>query len=84
MKTTYKIMHYTEPIHILRRWYQELLAYNLLCIHRSHLIMVDVDYLSRMHKKLIKTHVFIANRLSLVDRETRPEAYSNNILDSQL
>ena len=84
MKTTYRIMYYTGPIHILRRWCQELLAYNFSCIHRSHSIMVDVDYLSRMHNELIKSHVSIANRLSLVDRETRPEGYSETILDYQL
>ena len=27
MKTTNRTMHYTGPIHILRRWCQELLAY---------------------------------------------------------
>ena len=80
MKPTYRIMHYTGPIHILRRWCQELLAYNFSCIHRSPSMMVDVDYLSRMHNKLIKSHVSIATRLSLVDRATRPEAYSETIL----
>ena len=84
MKTTYRIMHYTGPIHILRRWYQELLAYNFSCIHRSYLMMIDVDYLSRMHNELIKSHVSIANRLSLSDRATRPEEYSETILDYQL
>ena len=47
-------------------------------------MMVDVEYLSRMHNKLIKSHVPIVNRLSLVDRATRPEAYSETILDYQL
>ena len=47
-------------------------------------MMVDVDYLSRMHNELIKSHVSIANRLSLVDRASRPEAYSETILDYQL
>ena len=47
-------------------------------------MVVDVDYLSRKHNELIKKHVSIANQLSLVDRETRSEAYSENILDSQL
>ena len=81
MKTTYKILHYVGPIHILRRWYQELLAYNFSCIHRSHLMMVDVDYLSRMHNSLVKSHVVIANRLSLADRSKRPAAYSGDALD---
>ena len=47
-------------------------------------MMVDVDYLSRIHNELIKTHVSIANRLSLGDMATRPESYNENILDSQL
>ena len=47
-------------------------------------MMVDIYYLSRMHNELIKSHVSIVNRLSLVDRETRPEAYSETILDYQL
>ena len=47
-------------------------------------MMVNVDYLSRIHNESIKSHVSIANRLSLVDRATRPEAYSETILDYQL
>ena len=84
MKPTYRIMYYTGPIHILRRWCQELLAYNFSCIHRSHSMMIDVDYLSWMHNELIKSRVSIASRLSLVDRATRPEAYSETILDYKL
>ena len=33
MKTTYKIMHYTGYIHILRRWYKDLIVCNFSCIH---------------------------------------------------
>ena len=82
MKTTYKIMHYTGPIHILRRWCQELLAYHFSCLHRSHTMMIDVDYLSRMHDPLIQTHVTIANRMSLSDRAARPGAYDYDTLMS--
>ena len=46
-------------------------------------MMMDVDYLSRIHNELIKSHVSIANRLSLADRAPRLEAYSETILDSQ-
>ena len=80
MKTTYKIIHYTGPIHILRRWCQELLAYHFSCIHRSHLMMVDVDYLSRMHNDLVKSHVVLANMLLLADRAARPGAYDADVL----
>ena len=84
MKTTYKIMHYTGPIHIMRRWCQELLAYSFSCLHRSHTMMIDVDYLSRMHDPLIQTHVTIANRMSLSDRAARPGAYDYDVLTSLL
>ena len=84
MKTTYKIMHYTGPIHVLRRWYQELLAYNFVCVHRSYLMMVGVDYLSRIHNDLIKSHVLIANQLSLSDRSARPGAYTMEMLTEML
>ena len=56
MKTTNNIMNYTGPIHILWQWCQEMLAYHVLCIHRSNLMMVDVDYLSHMYENLSKTH----------------------------
>ena len=64
MKTTYKIVYYTGPIHILRRWCQELLAYNFSCIHRGHDMMQDVDYLSCIKNNLIKAHLLIRDQLS--------------------
>ena len=47
-------------------------------------MMIDVDYLSRMHNALIKSHVLIANQLSLADRSARPGAYSTEVLVSIL
>ena len=52
----------------------------LMCIHRSHLMIVDVDYLSCMHNDLVKSHVVLANRLSLADRAARPGAYDADVL----
>ena len=43
-------------------------------------MMVDVDYLSRIHNDLVKAHGLIANQLSLVDRSVRPGAYSSEVL----
>ena len=84
MKPTYKVMHYIGPIHILRRWYQELLACNFSCIHRSHDTMQDVDYLSCIKKILIKDHLLICNQLSLADRALRPGAYDETVISSIL
>ena len=46
MATLYKILDYDGPIHILRRWCQELQAYNMLTLHRSAKFMIDVDALN--------------------------------------
>ena len=81
MKTKYKILNYQGPIHVLRRWCQELLAYSFSCIHRSHTMMVDVDYLSRMHDNLFKKHTLLANAWSLVDRAAHPCAYKSATFD---
>ena len=46
IKTIYKILNYDGPLHVLRRWTQELQAYSFTCIHRSNIMMQDVDALS--------------------------------------
>ena len=84
MKTTYNILHYTGPIHVLHRWCQDLLAYSFSFIHRSYDMMVDVDYLSRMHERLVKSHTVLSNAWSLADREARPCAYKCAMLDMLL
>ena len=84
MKTTYKILHYTGLIYILQRWCQELLAYIFSCIHRSHLMIIDVDYLLRINDQLIKTHVSIAKILSLADTALRLAAYDTAVLTNIL
>ena len=84
MKTTYKILHYNGPIHILCCWCQELLSYNFSCIHRSRLMMVDVDYLSRMHNSLVKNHVLFANSVALSNRLSRPDAYEESALATMI
>ena len=83
-KTTYKIMYYTRPIHILRRWCQELLVCNFSCIHCSHIMTQDVDYFSRINDSLVKAHVSICNRLSLTNRADRPGDYDTSVLESIL
>lgn len=75
MATTYKILYYTEPVHTLRRWYQEILAYAFAFIHQSYKMIINVDYLSRIHNGLVRQHVIIANALSFADRSARPCAY---------
>jgi len=47
MKTLYKMLQYEGPIHCLRRWSQELQAFDFETIHRSAVMMKDVDALNR-------------------------------------
>ena len=44
-------------------------------------MMVDVDYLSRMHDNLVKKHTLLANAWSLVDRAAHPCAYKSATFD---
>ena len=81
MATTYKILHYLGPIHTLRRWCQEMLAYSFACIHRTHKMMIDVDYMSRLHNNLVRQHMILANALSVADRSARPCAYKEHTWD---
>ena len=47
MKFLYRVLDYDGPIHCLRRWCQELQAYNLIALHRLAPMMMDVDALNR-------------------------------------
>ena len=47
-------------------------------------MMIDVDYLSRMHDKLVKNHTMLANAWSLADRAARPCAYKSTTLEMLL
>ena len=80
MKTTYKNLFYTGPIHTLRFWYQEMLAYDISYIHWSHKMMVNVDYLSRIHDQLVKQHVLMAESLSLANMQYHPYVYTLHTL----
>ena len=47
-------------------------------------MIVDVDYLLPTHNELIKSHVIIANKLSLVDRAARSTTYCGATLETQM
>ena len=46
MKIVYKILTYDRPVHILRCWAQELLAYTFTYVHCPNSMLHDLDTLS--------------------------------------
>ena len=69
-------MEYTGSIHQLRRWSQELLGYEFAIIHRASSMMKDIDGLSRHIDVLIHRYLIQASCMYIVDRTTRPFAYT--------
>ena len=84
MKTVYKILNYDGPVHTLRRWSQELLAYSFTCVHRPNSMMQDVDALSRYHDPLVAAHISCATMYRRQDMTNRSDAYSSSVFDSLL
>ena len=41
-------------------------------------MMIDVDYMSRLHNNLVRQHMILANALLVADRNARPCAYKEH------
>ena len=79
MKTLYKILEYDGPIHCLRRWTQELQAYDFIPIHRPAMMMKDVDALNRgPYARIITTYYAISASIRCMDQEVNGLAYGED------
>ena len=58
------MLEYDGSIHQLKRWSQDILAYEFVCIHRPNRMMKDVDGVCRHINPLIQRY--------LVDATTMP------------
>ena len=74
-----EILEYAGSIHQLRRWSQELFAYNFSIIHRPATMMKDVDTLSRYSNLLIDQYLTNACILRSHDLRSRPFAYNYDV-----
>ena len=74
-----EILEYTGSIHQLRRWSQEIFAYDFIIIHRPATMMKDVDSLSRHPNLLIGQCLTHACILRSRDLHSRPFAYNYNV-----
>ena len=84
MNTVYKILSYDGPIHTLRRWTQELLAYSFTCVHRPNAIMQDVDALYRYLHPLVAQQTKSVAFYRSKDINDRADAYSSSVFDEIL
>jgi len=84
MKNVYKILSYDGPIHTLRRWTQELLAYSSTCVHRPNTTMQDVDALSRYLDPLVAQQAKFVAFFRSKDIHDRTDAYSFSVFDEIL
>ena len=77
-----EIIEYDGSIHQLKRWTQELLAYEFVIIHRVAAMMKDVDSISRCVDPLVHQYNMTAIRLHSEDITKHPFAYSFDVFYS--
>lgn len=76
MNSLYRILEYDGPIHSLRRWSQELLAYNFETIHRPAAMMKDIDALNRgPYSKTVATYMVYTAAIHELDKTVNSMAY---------
>jgi hypothetical protein len=71
-----EVLDYDGPIHVVRRWAQELLGYHFAVIHRPARMMQDVNALSRPSAPLVNQYSTYASLLVATDCSRRPAAYA--------
>ena len=74
-----EVLEYDGSIHQIKRWSQELMAYEFVCIHRSNRMMKDVDGVCRHIDPLIHRYLVDANVMRCNDEMLRPFAYNFNV-----
>ena len=74
-----EIIEYDGSIHQLKRWTQELLAYEFVIIHRVAAMMKDVDSISRYVGPLVHQYNMTTVRLHSEDDTKRPFTYNFDI-----
>ena len=70
------MLEYNESIHQLKRWTQELMAYEFVCLHRLNKMMKDVDDVCRHINTLIYRYLVDAAAMRSGDIALRPVAYN--------
>ena len=72
-------LEYNGEIAMVARWAQELLSYHFSVIHRPAQMIMDVDGLTRRFDSLPSQYAHIASLLSTMDRQARPDVYTDSI-----
>ena len=79
MRFNQEIFEYIGSIHQLRRWSQELFAYDFSIIYRSAKMMKDVDACSRHLNTLVHSYLVTVYSMRRRDVITRPYAYRYDV-----
>ena len=77
-----EILEYAGSIHQLRRWSQELFAYNFSIIHRPATMMKNGDTISRHPNLLIGQYLTNAYILRNRDLRSRQFAYNYDVFNN--
>ena len=77
-----EVLEYNGSTYQLKRWSQELLAYEFVCIHRSNRMMKDVDGICRHIYPLIHRYLNDAATIRSTDIRLRPFAYNFDVFYS--
>ena len=85
MKSINHILEYDGPIHALRRWSQELMAYDFTPLHRPARLMQDVDALNRgPYHKIITNYDSMSHALHKKDQLMNALAYCKQTFEQEI
>ena len=74
-----EVLEYDGSIHQLKRWTQELMVYEFVCLHRPNKMMKDVDGVCRYIDPLIRRYLFDAAAMRSDDIALRIFAYNFDV-----
>ena len=77
--TVKEVLEYDGSIQQIKRWSQELMAYEFICLHRVNRMMKDVDGVCRHIDPLIHRYLVGAAVLHSADKILRPFAYNYDV-----
>ena len=77
--TVKEVLGYDGSIQQIKRWSQELMTYEFICLHRVNRMMKDVDGVCRHIDPLIHRYLVGAAALHSANKLLRPFAYNYDV-----
>ena len=76
------MLEYDRSIYQLKRWNQEVMVYEFVCLHRPNKMVKDVDGVCRHIDPLIHRYLVDAEAMRSDDIDLRPFAYNFDVFFS--